>query len=114
MHRYFRLPSYAISSLVVVAALVGCGSDEAEEATGPAPTEATVFDASKDTTAALGIEKWGFEGGQNGDYAKYRGYGARNQVIAEVVRTLDRSDPNTWKFKLTATGTAGTAKESID
>lgn len=114
MHRLVRLPSYAVSSLVVVAALVGCGSDEAEEGTAPAPTEAAVFDASKDTTAALGIEKWGYEAGNDGDYAKYRGYGARNEVIAEVVRTLDCSDDKKWKFTLTATGKAGTAKETID
>lgn len=114
MHRHFRLSSYLVSSLAVVTALVGCGSEAAEEPTGPAPTESTVFEASKETTAELGIAKWGYESGNNGDYAKYRGYGARNQVIAEIERKVDRTDPNKWKFSLTATGSAGSAKETID
>lgn len=114
MHRHFRLSSYVLSSIAVVTALVGCGSDATEESTGPEPTEATVFEASKETKADLGIEKWGYEAGPNGDSAKYRGYGAKNQVIAEVSRSLDRSNDKQWKFKLTASGEAGTAKESID
>ena len=50
MHRSLRQSSFAVLSLVLVGALVGCGSAEEEApVAGPPPSEAVVFDASNDT-----------------------------------------------------------------
>ncbi len=115
MHRHLRLSPYAISSLALVAALVGCGSDAAEEpVAGPGPTEAVVFAASGDTKAEVGIVKWGFDTDEAGDLMTYRGYGEKNEVIAEIVQAFDRRDPNKYYFTLTAKGAKGSASEKIE
>lgn len=116
MHRHLRLPSFAVVSLVLVGALVGCGSS-AEEQTPvehPAPSEATVFDASAETKKEVGIEKWGFDSKSDGDEVVYRGYGAHNEVIQEVARKLDRSNEDRWVMTLEAKGAQGSAKERVE
>lgn len=115
MHRSFRLSSYAVSSLAIIGALVGCGtSSEEESAPNPPPSEAVVFDASSDTKRELGIEKWGFETADDGSFAKYRGYGAKNEVLTEVVQKTDRTEPNKVVFTMAASGAKGAAKETIE
>ncbi len=116
MHRYLRLSSIVISSLALAAVLGGCGSqeDEAPVVTAAPPNEATVFSASGETTADLGIAKWGFATDDAGDLMTYRGYNDKNEVVATVVQKLDRSDANKYKFSLTMTGQKESASEKIE
>lgn len=115
MHRSLRQSSFAVLSLVLVGALVGCGSAEEEApVAGPPPSEAVVFDASNDTKAELGIVKWGFATDADGDQMTYRGYGASNEVLTTVVQTMDRRDDSVYHFALKMTGPKGEASEKID
>jgi len=116
VNRSFLRTSLAVSSFFLLAALSGCGGSEGEESTTvyPAPKEATVFAALSETKAELGIAKWGFETDEAGDLMTYRGYGADNRVVAEVVQTFDRSNHDRWFFTLTAKGSTGAAVERIE
>lgn len=117
MHCRSRLSSLAVvASLALLGALVGCGSSEEEQddVTNPAPSEPEVFDASSQTKSELGIVKWGFDSRSDGDEMIYRGYGDRNQVLAEVVRKLDRSNDARWVLTMTATGKLGSASERVE
>jgi hypothetical protein len=116
VHRHLRL-SCVVSSFVIVGALAGCGSDGDEQqqpATGPAPSEAVVFDATQETKDDLGIAKWGFATDDEGDHMTYRGYGANNEVLATVVQDFDRRDPKVYHFTMTMNGPKGSASEKID
>lgn len=114
MHRHLRFPSYVVSSLALVGALVGCGTEGDETSGGLPPSEAHVIEASSETKADLGIARWGFATDTDGDVMTYRGYGEKNEVLATVVQKLDRSDPTKYHFTLTMTGKDVSASEQIE
>ena len=115
MHRHLRLTSYALSSLALAGALVGCGSAGAEEpVAAPAPSDPVVYDASAETKADVGIAKWGFSNDPEKNTTVFRGYGERNELLVEVRQTLDQSDVNNVHFTMTMTGPKATGSEKID
>lgn len=99
-----RFSSLLVVSLAVAAAACG-GADEGpeENLVGTAPSEARIIAGSAETKSELGIVKWGFAADDVGDLTTYRGYGAKNEVIATVVQTLDRSDPDVYHSGMTVT-----------
>lgn len=116
MQRSFLRSSIAVASLALLAVLSGCGSSEGDESATayPAPKEATVFQAQTDTRSELGIAKWGFETDEAGDLMTYRGYGADNKLVAEVVQTFDRRNPDRWYYTMSAKGSLGEATTKIE
>lgn len=96
-------------------ATVGCSSADDDSVAGPPPSEPTVFVASAQTTSALGIVKWGFATDDTGNNATYRGYGAKNEVLATVEQKLAQADDTHWNFTMTASGPSwATASENIE
>lgn len=116
MNRSFLRSSLAAASFAFLAVVAGCGGSDADESATvyPAPKESTVFQAQADTKAELGIAKWGFETDESGDLMTYRGYGADNRVIAEVVQTFDRRNADRWFFTLSAKGSLGEAVSKVE
>lgn len=101
--------------VLVLFSVVACGaSDEGDQSiAGPPPSEPVVFEASSETKSELGIVKWGFAADEKGR-STYRGYGAKNEVIAEVIQTLDQRDPNHVYFTMTEKDKDGTAVAKVE
>ncbi|MBS2012722.1 MAG: hypothetical protein JST00_07545 [Deltaproteobacteria bacterium] len=118
MHRSVLSASLVIACVSFATVVSGCGSaaaeDEAPTVVHPAPSEDVVFDAQPETKGELGIAKWGFSTDEAGDRMTYRGYGADNEVLTEVVQTLDRSSADRWYFTMKASGKLGSATTKIE
>jgi hypothetical protein len=116
VHRCFRLSPYAVSSLALVGALVGCGGagEEQQPVMGPAPSDPVVYDASADTKADVGIAKWGFTSDPDTSTTVFRGYGERNELLVEVRQTLERPDMYNERFTMTMSGAKATGSEKIE
>jgi hypothetical protein len=101
---------------LLVAVVVGCSSTEgepvAERPAEPAPNEPLVWSASNETTTELGIAKWGFASDKTG--ATYRGYGAKNEVLATVVQKHDVGQRDRRTFTMTFTGPTASASEKLE
>ncbi|HEY8072502.1 MAG TPA: hypothetical protein VIF62_00285, partial [Labilithrix sp.] len=102
----------SLFALPVVLALVACGSSsEGEDAVGPPPSDAVVFDASDATRAETGVAKWGFSTTEG--ETVFHGYDARNTQLVDVKQTLSSVDAQTARVAIAMTG-AASASETID
>ena len=101
---------FALSVIAIAGHVTGCSTAEEtqdqreEEVVAAPPAEPSVFAASEETKAELGIVKWGVAVEDATETTTFRGYGAKNEVVATVVQRFveDASGVDTWTMTMTS------------
>jgi hypothetical protein len=103
--------------LLISLSVIACESSTDDDSiAGPPPSEPTVFAASEQTKAELGIAQWGVDvGSESGTdkAATFRGYAGNNEVLVTVVQRDEyRTDHATLTMSMT--GPLATASQKIE
>jgi hypothetical protein len=83
--------------------LVGCTHSVAEKDPLPDPT---VYDASPETRADVGIATWGAFVDSATSSSIFHGYGPENELLVEIRQTFEQADDFRKRFTMTMTGAA--------